>query len=143
MSARYLSITPLQEPYDLGLDDQQRNKVQFNIVAEKTASTNHGFAEELIKILETADPVNFRSTGATRNIFFGTKAVLEISDGPLLSIIETSGTPPSYIQNQAAPAYLHPSALIVARASDYVAARTMARLAYDILSAVRNRTVTT
>lgn len=138
MSARYLMLDPQHEPYDLGVDELMRSKVQFNINAMKDQSTGGtGFAEELVKILEDAAVGTFGV-----DIFVGTNASIPKGNGPYLSIIETSGIPPIRIQNQAAPAYLHPTALIVARASDYVVARDMARAAYDALTVVVNQTIT-
>jgi len=141
MSARYLRIDPLQLPYDLGVDEQGRSKTQFNIFAEKTKSSGaKGFEDELVKILEDAGVVV--STGATRNVFVGSNARIPTAAGPYLSVIATSGVAGQKIQNTPGIEYEKPTALIVVRATDYVVARAKARAAYDVLSVVRNLTVT-
>jgi hypothetical protein len=140
MSAKYLSITPML-PYDLGVDDQGRAKCQFNLSAEKTASTGgKSVEEELVKILETAGVVV--STGAGRNVFVGTNAQIPSGGGPYVSIIITSGLSGLKTHNDQGTAYERPTALIVVRATDYAVARAKARAAYDVLDKVRNQVVT-
>lgn len=137
MTARYLWIVAEQEPFDLGLDDQGRSKVVFNVVAEKTESAK--FEEELIALLVAA---GVGVAGAS--IFVSSAAAIPAKGaGPYLSIETTGGLAGLKIQNQIAPAYQRPGAKIVTRASTYAAARAMARAAYDALVAVSNQTVTT
>ncbi|MGH6631204.1 MAG: hypothetical protein ACREB3_15870 [Burkholderiales bacterium] len=142
MSARYLQLDALQEPYDLGVDELGRTKIQFNLAAQKTASVGSVFEQELAKILTTAAPGTFSSSGGSRNIFIGTTAKIPSGPGPYLSIISTSGAPPQKIHNNPGPSYFRPTALIVARATDQTAAIAMARAAYDALTVVVNQTVT-
>lgn len=148
MSARYLRIDALQEPYDLGVDEAGRQKIQFNIRAElaKIESAPNvlapfSFADEIAKILTDSSPA-FRSSGPNRNIFVGTTAKIPQGAGPYLSIITTSGLPPTKVQNRPGPSYYNPTALIVVRATDQVAAIAMAKAAYDALVVVVNQTIT-
>jgi hypothetical protein len=139
MSAFYLAISPVQEPYDLGTDEQGRSKVQFNVAIRKYPSTGGSdLIEELVKILVDAGVVSL----SPRNVFGSTMAAIPSGNGPFLSVIETSGTLPEWIHNETTPAILRPTALIVARAAAYVDARTMARAAYGALSTVHNQTIT-
>jgi hypothetical protein len=137
---RYLRITPLQEPFDLGLDDNQRPMVGFNILCEKVESDT--FLEEVVRILELAG-VGLRGT----TIFTTSKSGLPTSgEGPWLKIRETGGLPGRRIQNQTAPAYPRPAAQVVAVAAGapdtaYARARTMARAAYVALVAIKNTDV--
>lgn len=92
------------------------------------------FAEELVTLFSSLG--TFGST-----IFIGEKTAIPSGDGPYLSIIETGGSGPQRIQNQLLPAYKYPTAQIVTRAKTYVAARTMAQSAWDLVASVRNQTV--
>ena len=132
----YQKITMMQEPFDGGLDEKQRSKIIFNILATKTPSDT--FLEEIANKLETAG-VGTRNT----SIFVSSSAVIPPGSGPYLSITETGGTGPLRIHNSASPAQQRPGAQIVARAGDYSTARTMARAAYDALVVVVNQTLTT
>lgn len=138
--SRFLEIATLNPPYDLGLDPGGRAKVQFNIMALKTKSTT--FEEELAKILTTAAPATFIFNAPGGNVFCSTGAKIPTpGDGPYLSIVSTGGTQGRRIQSVNGTEYEQPTALIVARATDYVVARAMARAAYDALDVVRNQTV--
>jgi hypothetical protein len=129
----YREITPLQEPFDIGLDEAGRPMICFNIICVKRPSTT--FIGELLKLLQSVG-----AFGTT--IFAGSAAVLPTS-GTFLSIVETGGTSPERTQNSVStPAYQRPSAQIVARADTYVAAKTLANAAYDALVGVRNQNVT-
>ncbi len=136
MSARYLTIDPLQEPFDFGTDDAGRARSRFNILCEKTESTV--FEEEVVKILENAGV----GTGGV-NIFFSSKASIPQGPGPYLSVISTGGAGGRKVQNQIRPAYLRPTAAITTRATNYVDARTMAWAAYNALVVVKNQDVNT
>jgi hypothetical protein len=133
--AFYLWVRPIQEPFDLGVDERGRVQLVFNVNARKTPSNK--FIEEVAKILVTG------GVGAWGKVIFGSSLVtIPSGSGPYVSIIENSGLAPLYIQNSASPAYQQPSAQIIVRAADYAVARTTARVAYDALAAVRNATVT-
>ncbi len=131
----YQGITPLQEPFDLGKDDKDRQQVAFNIRVVKTASNT--FLEELVKILVTAGVGVFNT-----NIFASTAVAIPKGEEPYLMIIETGGAAPLKIQNQDAPAYPRPTAKIIVHAAKYSDARTMSRAAYDALAVVKNQAIT-
>ena len=136
MATFYQEINLLQEPFDLGTDDKGRVRIAFNLNAVKRPSDT--FAEEIVKLLTTAGV----GTGGT-NIFIGSGAAIPTGSGPYLNIVETGGLTPRRTHNSVAtPAYTRPSAQIVARASSYAAARTMARAAYNALVGVRNTEIT-
>ena len=75
------------------------------------------------------------------NIIAGSKGVVPDGDGPYLSIIETGGTAPLRVHNEAGAHVQRPSAQILVRGKNYVAARTMARNAYTALDGVVNTTL--
>lgn len=133
--ARFLQVADLQEPFDLGPDPSGRARYAFNIVVTKTASDT--FDDELVAVLQNASVGTLNS-----NIFVGRSADIPTGDGPYLSIIETGGYAGLRIHDQRRPAYPRPGAQIVARATSPVAARTMARAAYNALVDVVNATVT-
>jgi hypothetical protein len=134
--AFYQQIIMLQsEPYDLGVDERNRSKWQFNVMATKTASQT--FVEELAKVLATAGVGTYNV-----NIFGTSKAAIPTGDGPYLSIIPTGGPGPVRIHNQPAPAYPRPTAMIVVRGTVNSQARAMAFAAYDAIAKVVNQTVT-
>jgi Bacteriophage minor capsid protein len=79
---------------------------------------------------------------AAGDIFISTKATIPDGDGPYIAITATGGTGNIRTQNSVAvPAYQRPSAQLRVHATSYVAARTMAKLAYNAVCGVRNRTV--
>jgi hypothetical protein len=133
--SRILILTCLQEPFDLGLDANDRAQFSFNIIATKTQSTT--WAEEVTALL-----VNGGVGVYNTNIFRSSKAVIPTGAGPYLTIIETGGVAGVKIHNQLAPAYPRPAARIVVRASTVAAARAMAWAAHTVLAGVSNLTVT-
>lgn len=133
---KYLDIVPAQEPFLLPADDLGRAVFAFNIDATKQASET--FPEEVLKLLQNAGV----GTPVT-NMFIGSQATLPLGDGPYLNLIETPGQTALRTHNSVAtPAYQRPSAQITVRAKTLVAARAMARAAYNALVGVRNQEVT-
>lgn len=96
------------------------------------------FLDDLAWQLED-DGVATRGT----DLFLTTRAsvpFLASGTAATLHIIETGGTAPQRTHNSLdAPAYLRPSAQVVARANSYEVARAMALDAYISLAAVRNQ----
>jgi len=130
----YLGVMPLQEPFDVGLDDAQRQQVAFNVLATKRPSGS--FVQELIALLVAA------GVGIEGKTIFGTaSAVLPTGPGPILSVKPTGGTGPLGTHNAGPAAYRRPGAQILVRAGTWAAADAMAQAAYDALVAVRNRQV--
>ena len=72
------------------------------------------------------------------NIILGSKGVIPDGDGPILSILETGGTAPLRVHNEAAAHVQRPSAQILVRGKNYVATRTMAKNAYLALDGIFN-----
>lgn len=135
--ARYLEIDVRNEPFDMGLDANGWPRCGFNFVADKEASDT--FAEEIVTRLESRGVGVFGT-----NIFVGQRSEVPASGcPPFLTLIETAGFRPDRIHNQIhPPAYVKPGMQVVARAkNDYLAARAMARAAYDALQGVRNETL--
>jgi hypothetical protein len=130
----YLDIQPLQEPFDLELDEAGRAQFAFNVLATKRPSAT--FLQELVAILVDAG-VGVEDV----SIFLTTKAVIPTGKGPYLSIRPTGGTGPLGTHNGGAAAYRRPGAQLVARASTWQAAEAMAHAAYSALVAIRNQAV--
>jgi hypothetical protein len=131
----YRQIDPQQEPFDGGLDEKNRAVVIFNVLAIKSPSNT--FIEELLRLLE-GDGVGTRNV----SLFATSKVALPDGSGPYLSIVETGGAGPLKMQDPPGPSEQRPTAKLSVHAATYVAARTMARAAYDALAPVRNETVT-
>ena len=74
-------------------------------------------------------------------MFLSTAASIPAGAGPYLLIVETGGLEPERLHNFAEPAYERPGAQITVRASSYVSARNMARLAFDAVDGVYNTTI--
>lgn len=75
------------------------------------------------------------------DIFLGRKSSIPQGAGPYLSLIETGGTGPTRIQNQAGAATQRPTAQILVRANRYPDARAMCKAAYDVLDGIFNTTL--
>ncbi len=135
MSAWYQEINLVQEPIDIGVDGQGRQKYAINISAVKSFS--RAFAEEIIGLLETAGVGAFGT-----DIFGGSVTDVPDGKGPFLHFIDTGGATPLRTHNEIGPpAYQRPTAQLVARAKSFSAARSMAQDAYDALVGIRNRNV--
>lgn len=137
MTAWYREINPVSEERDIGLDKSGRALYSFNINVVKASSDK--FLEEIIGLLVAAGVGVFGT-----DLFGGSKPLMPDDDGttPILSVIATGGATPERTHNEISPpAYQRPSAQIVSRASSQVAARTMARNAYNALVGIRNQTV--
>lgn len=129
-------VEPIQEPFDLGIDEAGFVQVVFNINVIKNPSRT--FLEELTAILVDAG-VGVNNT----NIFQTTRAIIPDGDGPYLVLIETGGREPERTHNYISePAFQRPSAQILVKAESYAAARIMAYDAYDALVGIRNQEIT-
>lgn len=134
MPCWYLDLSPLQEPFDVGLDEAGRAQCGFNVVARKRPSGM--WVQELIAVLVGAQ------VGVEKvNVFATSAATIPTGDGPYLSIRPTGGAAPEGTHNDGAAAYRRPGAQVLVRAKSWVAAEAMAIKAYDALVAVRNRQV--
>jgi len=95
------------------------------------------FLDELISVFVNAGVGTFPG-----NIFASSKAQLPNTDGPFLTLSETSGSGPEGTHNSTQlPAYVRPNAQIVARAKSYPVARNMAEAAFAAVYPVRNQLV--
>src|SRR5678816_4477154 len=72
------------------------------------------------------------------NIFLGSKAVIPEGDGPYISLLETGGSAPTRIQNQAGANTQRPTAQILVRAKSYQTARNKSKEAYNALDGLFN-----
>lgn len=133
-TTQFLWINALQEPFDMGLDDQGRQMFGFNVIAEKEQSNT--FAREIVSILATAGVGTFGST-----LFSSALAVVPPT-GTVTEVIETSGRAPGKIHNQTMPKYQKPTAKIIAHAAKAEDAIAKARAAYNALVVVKNQSVT-
>ncbi len=132
----YREIIVLQEPRDLGLDDQSRIKYGFNLIAIRRPSAT--FPAELIRILVAA------SVGtANTNMFYSSRTTVPKGAGPFLTITETGGMGVERTHNVVATAaYLKSGAQIVVRGDSTAAVRAMAWAAFNALQPIRNSTIT-
>jgi hypothetical protein len=131
----YVSIDVLNEPYDLGPDEDGRARCAFNIGCTKRYSRT--FWREVVQVLELANVGKYEE-----DIFVSTKST-PVGAGPFLTIITTPGLPALRTHNSVDhPAYQRPGAQLVGRASTWEAAERMAQQAYDALVGVRNASVT-
>jgi hypothetical protein len=138
LTAQYLSITPLQEPFDLQtLDDSGRCVWACNFVTFKRPSAS--FLQEIVAVLVAA------GVGvAGVSIFAGSLAVLPDPTeyaGPILFLKATGGVGPVGTHNDGAGAYRRPGFEIFTHASTTPAAEAMAEAAYSALIGVRNQAV--
>lgn len=132
----YLSIMPLTPLVDGQLDVPGRATVFFTLMIEKANSDT--LLEEIVKKLEDGG-VGTRAV----NIFWSSAAEIPTGAGPYLALTEETGQPGLYRQNTPGVKYERPSIRVTAIAATYAAARSMARAALNLLSAVRNVELTT
>ena len=131
---RYLSITPIQEPFDLGdLDDGARVQYAVNFLALKQPSTS--FLREVISILEAA------GVGVEGQTIFASSLATVPREGTVLHLQATGGTAPLGTHNEGQAALRRPGLQIIVRSPSELEASTMANAAYDALVAVRNLAV--
>jgi hypothetical protein len=132
--SRYLSITVVQEPTDVGTDTNNRSMFAFNVDAT-VAYPIDKFEEEIARLIFDA---GLGAVGSS--LFIGSAAVLPTIAGPFISIIRTSGYGPLETHNS--DKYQRPSCQVVVRALGYVVARTRAVAIWQVLDGVRNTTIT-
>ena len=75
------------------------------------------------------------------NITLGSKGIIPEGDGPYISLIETGGTEPTRVHNEASAHTQRPTAQVLVRAKSYSVARTKAKAAYAALDGVFNTTL--
>lgn len=132
----YLSIVPVQHPFEFNQDAAGRVLFSFNVECETDGQAT-AFEDEILKVLRDAGVVTALGTDA----FIGSKATPS-GAGPFVHILRTSGIGPRYAHATTnAATYERPSAQIVVRALDYETARIKSEAAFRALS-VFNTTVT-
>lgn len=123
----YLSIRPIQEPFDLDLDEERRQMYAFNVNVYKGYSKT--VEEEIVKLLEDSGI----GTGGT-DLFSSSKAKIPTGEGPYVLIRETGGTAPEYIHNDTTkPAYQRPSIQIVVLGRNHSEVKTKIWEVYETL----------
>jgi len=75
------------------------------------------------------------------SIFLSSAALIPNGPGPYMTISETGGVAPTRKQNQSQAATQRPTAQVLVRATNYVAARSMCRAAYTSLDGIFNTTL--
>lgn len=127
----YLSISPQQEPFDIGLDDEGRTQYVFNVLV--TMRPGGEVLDELVALLE-ADGVGVE----TQTIFMASAAKLPQGPSPaFLHLKITGGLAPAGTHNDGIGAYRRPGVQVIARGTP-VAAKALADAAYNALVAVQN-----
>jgi hypothetical protein len=133
MPTRYLSILAVQEPFPIGLDDNNRVMFSCNYICV-AAYPVEDFEQELARLLFDAGLFTLNVDG-----FIGPAAAIPLGDGPYSSIISTGGS--AALETHDGGKYPQPSAQIITRALTYEAARTRARAIHSALDGQRNVTV--
>jgi hypothetical protein len=124
MPTTYTTINAVSHPFPIDdvVDAQNRNIFSLNIEAEA-----HGPAltweEDLVAIAQAAG-VGLITSGASANVFIGTKASIPIGPGPYVTLLNTGGSGSDFTHS--ADQYDTLSAQFVIRATNYQAGRTMA-----------------
>lgn len=133
MSNRYIEILAIQNPFPLGLDENNRTKFACNFNLKSDGLTN--FEEDVAKLISDAG-------FGTRNvdIFIGPDAKIPGGDGPYITIIGYGGGGPDETHNN--DVYPNQSFQIAVRATNYRAARQRAYDVWNSLHGQRNITVT-
>lgn len=130
----YLSIGPLQEPFDLGLDESGRRvQFAFNVIALKRSSAT--FQQEIVGLLVAA------GLGVAGSTIIASSAAKVPTTGPYILITATGGTSPVGTHNDGAAAYRRPGAQIIAAAEKSADAAALAEAAFVAVIGVRNRAV--
>lgn len=130
----YLEILSVSEPSDIGVLDAN-GRVQFTCNYDALAQHPIGdFERDITKLISDAGLGTYGT-----NLFIGTKVTLT-GDGPLISVIRTSGAIPIELHNGGK--YRRLSCQVFVRASTYPAARDKAVLIWAALDGRRNLTVT-
>ncbi len=133
---QYIEIAAVQSPFDIGSDDNKRMMFSCNYDAMAVAPVTD-WERELAKILSDAS-LGILGT----DIFIGTESILpKTGDGPFITIIDTGGSEPESIHNQAAMTYEHLSAQIVVRAKNYDPAKDRALAVWRELDGTYGSTV--
>ena len=137
----YQKLTALQEPFDVGLDDNGRAQVSFNVMATKASSDT--FLQELISLLVDGSVGEFAPADPDdRNIFVSSKDQIPAEGGPFLSLTATGGAAPVNIHNDInPPAYPRQTAQIIVRSPDFLDALGMAQAARAVFE-LRSKDVT-
>lgn len=138
MSTWYLGLQPLQEPADIGLDeDSGLVQASCNFLVTKRASTTT--LQEIVTVLEAAG-VGTEGT----DIFGSSKAPVPTgaaNRGPYIHLLLRGGTEPLGTHNEGVGAYRRPSVQVLVRAASWAAAEAKALAAYAALVGVRNELV--
>lgn len=134
MTARYVDID-VNEPLDLGVDDNHRAMFQVTVTCEKTYSEE--FLQEIVKLLEDGGV----GTDGT-DIFWTAAATVPDGEGPFTMVRATSGLVPRRTHNEVwPPAYQRPSAAITVHAADPEISLATAYKVYNAVGGVRNTVV--
>jgi hypothetical protein len=132
----YQNANPLQEPFDMGIDENDRVRVTFNVLFTKRASGT--LLRELVRVLVDAGVGVFGTT-----IFAGSNAQVPTEGPPMLQLRITGGPAPLRTQNQISPpAYPRPTVQFMTYADSYEAADALAQAAYAAVTGLRNVDIT-
>lgn len=142
----YLSITDIQPPFDIGVDDNHRNQKSCNFLA-KTRGSSSEIAKEIARRIADQTTLTYDpdATDYSGDIYVGLKVDFE-GDGPFVRVIETAGLPSNATRaGSAGGVEVYPTygiqTITVAKDIDVCAARAQA--VFDALVTVRNQTLTT
>lgn len=133
--SRWIHVKPLGEIKDMGLDSEQRQVYDCDVLVTKEPSAT--FEDEVETVLELA------AIGVDGvDLFVASKAVIPQGDGPYVSILSTGGTAGLWTHNvTTGPTYRQQSVKVQARGANSAAARAKAEAARAALLAVKNQDV--
>lgn len=139
MATKYLEITALQSPISIGVDENNRAMLSFNVLCLHSGSPGT-FEEDICKIIQNA---GLATVGT--NMWYSPTVQLPTTPGPFVTVESTGGFSPRQTHNN--DKFSRPSAHIVVRAGDlggaagYTTARNKANAIHAALDGQHNVTV--
>ncbi len=133
VGTRYLWITAMQEPFEIGKDSKDRVIFSCNFEA-RAAAPVVDWEREIVRLISDAGLGTFGG-----DVFVGSAFDVPDGAGPYVTIINTGGGGP--VETHDSGKYTELSAQILVRASTYEAARLRARSIHAAIDGTRNTTV--
>lgn len=135
MSTNYISITAIQRPFTVAVDEQGRTVFSCNYEAVAWSIADHPFEGEVMSLIVAAG----LGTIAT-DLFYGPNAPIPTGDGPYTTVIDTGGTEPA--ETHGDERYENLSFQVLVQGLSTATARTRANLIWDALDGVQDTLVT-
>lgn len=130
---RFIEILAVQRPSPIGVDEN--NRVMFSVNFDALAAAPVNDWEESIASILVSQGLSTLGT----DTFFGPAAILPVSDGPYITLIDTGGYYTEITHSD--DRYERLSIQILTRALNYTVARTRALAIWRALDGKRNFTI--